>query len=313
MSQLNLDNLNHLQAIADKDAAGLKKAAESYGDSWKKRGGVGAYMMLCRKWDRIENALDPLKAIPGREPMPGMAPIDAWPGSKQSVPAYDIFAGLLADGRGEGLIDDVRDLRRYLLLVESEMVAQGAESAHAVHRDNPEERHCDKSVVGKIKVEYEVGKDPGDPGANRGAPLPRSMRELKENMAKDAASGGPVKPGQGYLVGEAPPEPFLVPGKLDPVKTVDFLHVVRNNGSGGRVLGLPMSNTYPGNEVMAELTGWLTQARGANISLVQNSEKQCADCGLGYLFRNKEDVPEKPQQCALCYLQGIEGFTVKKP
>lgn len=27
----------------------------TYGTSWRKRGGVGAFMMMARKWDRIEN------------------------------------------------------------------------------------------------------------------------------------------------------------------------------------------------------------------------------------------------------------------
>ena len=47
--------LTHLEAIAKEDVLGLTKAQQSYGDSWKKRGGVGAFMMLARKWDRIEN------------------------------------------------------------------------------------------------------------------------------------------------------------------------------------------------------------------------------------------------------------------
>lgn len=32
----------------------LRSKNESYGGSWKRRGGVGAFMMLARKWDRIE-------------------------------------------------------------------------------------------------------------------------------------------------------------------------------------------------------------------------------------------------------------------
>ena len=55
-------------------------------------------MMLARKWDRIE---------------------------KQSCDyTYDIFLALEEDKRPEGLIDDIRDLRRYLLLVEAEMALQ---------------------------------------------------------------------------------------------------------------------------------------------------------------------------------------------
>jgi hypothetical protein len=105
--------LERLEGIAQKDVAGLKKAAESYGPSWKQRGGVGAFMMLARKWDRMEQRL---KKLGGR--------------------VYDIFHGIATDDRGEGLIDDVRDLRRYLLLVEGEMEARGFQGK--AQRDNAE-------------------------------------------------------------------------------------------------------------------------------------------------------------------------------
>lgn len=99
--------IDALEIIALEDVAGLKKAKESYGNSWKRRGGTGAFMMLARKWDRLENYLPKF--------------------------AYDIFAALIADRRAEGVIDDIRDLRRYLLLVEAEMRARGFD---ATHRDN---------------------------------------------------------------------------------------------------------------------------------------------------------------------------------
>ena len=49
LSQVKLANLGNA------DVTALMKAEKSYGISWKKRGGVGAFMMLARKWDRIEN------------------------------------------------------------------------------------------------------------------------------------------------------------------------------------------------------------------------------------------------------------------
>ena len=99
--------LGELDGIAQEDAAGLKKAYESYGPSWKQRGGVGAYMMACRKFDRLENRVRKL--------------------------GYDVFRAIAEDDRGEGCIDDVRDLRRYLMLIEAEMRARGFQR---VHRDN---------------------------------------------------------------------------------------------------------------------------------------------------------------------------------
>jgi hypothetical protein len=120
------DHMTHLKVTAMDDVAGLEIAEAQYGSSWKRRGGVGAFMMLARKWDRIEQALSPRS-----ETLPQAK---CSPKAGDTVPAYDIFRAIAADDRSEGIIDDIRDLRRYLLLVESEMKARGF--AHAKHRDN---------------------------------------------------------------------------------------------------------------------------------------------------------------------------------
>ena len=79
--------------LANSDVTALEKAQESYGDSWRNRGGVGAFMMLARKWDRIENQV--------------------------SGDNYDVFKTITDDPSNDGILDDIRDLRRYLLLVEA--------------------------------------------------------------------------------------------------------------------------------------------------------------------------------------------------
>lgn len=85
-----------MKDIAQGDLEALRIAQESYGDSWKCRGGVGAFMMLARKFDRIEN----------------QAKAESW----------DIFeAGEVYEGE-DGILDDIRDLRRYLILVENEIL-----------------------------------------------------------------------------------------------------------------------------------------------------------------------------------------------
>ena len=38
----------HIQSLADKDVDTLKKAQESYGDSWRDRGCICAFMILAR-------------------------------------------------------------------------------------------------------------------------------------------------------------------------------------------------------------------------------------------------------------------------
>ena len=104
--------LDMLDEIAQADVAGLRKAEESYKDSWKKRGGVGAFMMLARKWDRIENQLTNRLLIP-------------------PMTAFDIFQ-FMENSSKEGILDDVRDLRRYLMLVEAEVLARKANAAPSV-------------------------------------------------------------------------------------------------------------------------------------------------------------------------------------
>lgn len=91
-----LNKFEEMRGISYDDVNKLEKAEESYGNSWKQRGGVGAFMMLARKWDRIENQVKSL--------------------------SYDIFKAIEKDSRPEGILDDIRDLRRYLLLVEQHML-----------------------------------------------------------------------------------------------------------------------------------------------------------------------------------------------
>jgi hypothetical protein len=58
---------------------------------------VGAFMMLARKWDRLEKAAKDC--------------------------GWDIFKCADNDERSESVLDDIRDLRRYLILVEAEVLA----------------------------------------------------------------------------------------------------------------------------------------------------------------------------------------------
>lgn len=89
-------NLDLVQSICTDDCKVLREKGVHYGDSWKKRGGVGAFMMLARKWDRLENYME--------------------------KNGYDIFKLGEEDSRDESVLDDIQDLRRYLLLVESEIL-----------------------------------------------------------------------------------------------------------------------------------------------------------------------------------------------
>jgi hypothetical protein len=95
-----------MEHIASIDVQTLVKKDAEYGSSWKRRGGVGAFMMLARKWDRLETQAT----------------------RKELDSKYDIFDAIEQDNAHspdnqffESTLETIRDLRRYLLLVESEI------------------------------------------------------------------------------------------------------------------------------------------------------------------------------------------------
>ena len=138
-----MNNVDYLESIAQNDVKIIKEKDKEYGSSWKKRGGIGAFHMLARKWDRLEVAV-----------------------TKQY--GDDIFLAIREDERPEGILDDIRDLRRYLMLVESEIILSsgsvpeygsidndpwiGGEGCPEVMRDsdydNPMEQEARKNEMG---------------------------------------------------------------------------------------------------------------------------------------------------------------------
>lgn len=80
--------------IMGADIATLAEKERSYGGSWIRRGGVGAFFMLSRKWDRLKVLVERSDG--------------------------NLLQALRTDTREEGGMDDIRDLRCYLHLVESQ-------------------------------------------------------------------------------------------------------------------------------------------------------------------------------------------------
>lgn len=117
---------SRLTKIALKDAGVVAKKDAEYGSSWKRRGGVGAFMQgIARKWDRIEN----------------MA----------SAHGYDIFAACMNNGlSSEDLMDTIRDLRGYLLLIEDE-VEQRKTRRELQHEQELTEEAVHKKAMAKGK------------------------------------------------------------------------------------------------------------------------------------------------------------------
>jgi hypothetical protein len=119
-----------LANVQYRDNVVLKEKEMSYGDSWKKRGGVGAFMMLARKWDRIELQCSELK--------------------------YDIFQCEL--NTKDGLLDDIQDLRRYLTLVETEIEMRST----FVKRFNRQQEIAEQFE--KVREDAMAGADPTSKG-----------------------------------------------------------------------------------------------------------------------------------------------------
>lgn len=97
---MTMDHLGYLEEITKEDLAEIRRKEATYMGSWKKRGGIGAYFITVRKYDRLEEIARSF--------------------------SYDIFAALTADltGQDGSALAELRDLRRYLLLIESEMIAR---------------------------------------------------------------------------------------------------------------------------------------------------------------------------------------------
>jgi len=96
----DMSHMNYIELVGRQDCATLITKEATYKGSWKKRGGVGAFMMLARKWDRIENMAEAAK--------------------------YDIIELAISDPSGADgtILAEIRDLRCYLTLVEAEFYAR---------------------------------------------------------------------------------------------------------------------------------------------------------------------------------------------
>lgn len=98
-----MDNkhMDFLETVVAEDVALLRKKEQTYGASWKRRGGGGAFFVTARKWDRLENILKSF--------------------------SWDVFAAIEQDGAGRdgSALAEIRDLRCYLLLIEAEMMSRG--------------------------------------------------------------------------------------------------------------------------------------------------------------------------------------------
>lgn len=98
----DMEHLKFLGAVAVADVEEVRRKESTYMGSWKKRGGTGAYHVSIRVVDRLQKIVE-----------------DQF--------NCDIFAAIKADPSGAdgSVLAQVRDYRRYLMLIEAEMMSKG--------------------------------------------------------------------------------------------------------------------------------------------------------------------------------------------
>lgn len=104
----HMDHLKHLPDIAHFDCCEIEEKERTYKGSWKKRGGVGAAMMMLRKADRLEVMLKDRG-------------YDVFEAIEHDLNGLSALPSTALDGT---VLAEIRDLRRYLLLIESEIAAR---------------------------------------------------------------------------------------------------------------------------------------------------------------------------------------------
>lgn len=85
----NMTDFKRMRLHAERVCDTVETKDKDYGSSWRRRGGPGAFMVMARKWDRIENLVKQ----------------DGW----------DIFKSI--EHNLGGIEDDIDDLIGYLLLI----------------------------------------------------------------------------------------------------------------------------------------------------------------------------------------------------
>lgn len=121
----------HLGRVATQDVEFLLERDRAYGASWKEAGGRSAWFMLRRKMDRLVQIMRRPESPIGFDPEKIRDSVvfehDDVAHLVDSYYAENIFAMVRRRPGGEdgSALAEIRDLRRYLLLVEAEMVARG--------------------------------------------------------------------------------------------------------------------------------------------------------------------------------------------
>lgn len=136
MAATDMKHMDYLQPVAARDVKELYRKEQTYRGSWKQRGGIGAFMMAARKWDRLESILQISDGCGGVTYQDLFTLINSQCESEKQMHRARTPAGYPVETPsevgGDGtLLAEIRDLRRYLLLIEAEMAARGAVTSYS--------------------------------------------------------------------------------------------------------------------------------------------------------------------------------------
>jgi uncharacterized protein YfkK (UPF0435 family) len=141
----DMNHMQHLESVALSDCAVLEGKEATYQGSWKRAGGRSAWFMARRNLDRLITMMKPPPAfsMEGLEDMvcgvqnmargigPGPeareATVRMVERARDHVLAEDLFGMIARNPKGEDgtVLACMRDARRYFMLVEAEMIAEG--------------------------------------------------------------------------------------------------------------------------------------------------------------------------------------------
>lgn len=141
----NMRHMDYIKKVTDEDIDCLRQKEATYKGSWKSQGGKNAWAMIRRKIDRLmimlgdptppahfnlANVNDTIEAVIHNRVLPGTTQVTAeiLGYLRDSFTAGDIFAKIEEDTTGADgtALAEIRDLRRYLILVEAEIMSRAA-------------------------------------------------------------------------------------------------------------------------------------------------------------------------------------------
>jgi hypothetical protein len=128
----NLNHMPYLQKVAASDVEVIQHKEKTYQGSWKEAGGRSAWFMFRRNMDRLVGMMAPPPArklaIANLRENEVHLDSNTYRYLVACLKAEDIFSHIEAAPGGEDgtALACLRDLRRYALLIEAEMVARGS-------------------------------------------------------------------------------------------------------------------------------------------------------------------------------------------